>query len=287
VSLATVGVLAAYWFWVRPLAIEVASARSSLEETLNKLKASGWPLDSARLESLREQKGKELEQFSKLTEEVLRQATSMFSSKMTMFGGTAEDFRNEVSRLEYQAMYNQFAEKAEQQQVVLSDEVLGLGENTVSPYTYQLVLQLWSLEALVDLALASNLYPLRDVGVRVPNEGGQAQAASQLTVMPIRAYFLNPTDKEPYLLEVPVRLTLSGKLAHFCAFLRALQTDGRFLPVTNLELRKQPSSIGQRQQGGVSDVIQVTLVCSAFVSFHEKAPAAPSPGGMKLLPRGA
>ena len=141
---------------------------------------------------------------------------------------------------------------------------------------------------MTDLALAAKLTPAHsDVMVEVEVESHrEILPAARLSVLPVRTYALRPEDKEPFLLEFPVRLGLRGKLENLYSFLTALQADDKhFFPVSHLEVRKTFPGEGDT----VKDDIEIDIECSSFLRFKDVTPPSLSRGkNIQLLPpRGA
>lgn len=268
VTLALLGAAAVYFLLVRPLAQDVDGARHSLEAKEEELRKSGWPLDAEKLKRTQEEQKKRKEAFQGRAEETQRHATSMFNQKIKAIATSPEHLPDEVTQLDYQDEFFFLQQRLWQHDIVLAEEVFGLGEDTASPHTYQLVLQLWTVEKLVDLALAMKLTPTKHPTVKVVTEIGKTSYASNVTVLPVRPYFLNAEDKKPYLLEFPVRMELRGTIDSLLTFLRSLHDDETFCPITQLELRKV---LPARTSPG-TDLIEATVECSSFFSYGAKPP---------------
>ena len=299
-----IGCFAVFLFVLRPKAQAVENARSEFTEIQGRLRKSGWPLDAERLEKLLDGVQRRLEGpkdtpgpgdvtaaigIKNKADIVLRDATSMFKPKIEKFFGSTADFMKEASRLDYREEYNQLERRLAGEGIVLAEEVLNLGEGSSSPSTYQLLLQLYTLEAVLDLALESDLRPAKDPNVTVATETNQRGVqAAKLTVLPMRPYFLRPEDKEPYVLEFPVRMTLRGKLEGVCRFLSRLHANGAFFPVTHFEMKTEnPALARPDSEGNVTiDRVEIEVECSAFFRPSEKAPAR-AVKKVKKLPRGA
>lgn len=275
---------AAYYFFVlRPKQQQVARSSSRADRTAADLKEEGWPLDADRLSKLYEQKEKELEKVSERARRVFEESTSTFDPKIQMFFGTNENFRNEVSRLDYQEEFNQIEQQLRGQGIIFAEEVLNLGENTSSDYTYQLVLKLWTVEEVTELVLNHDLTPAKSSSVRVLTETGKQPYASLISALPMVAYFVNEQAEEPYVLEFPVRMTVRGKLQDFTRFLASLTSEGRFVPISRMELRKV---LPNRRQPAL-DVVEVEIECSCFYKLTESVQKQPTGGDRKVLPPGA
>lgn len=285
--------LGLYLFMLRPRRLEVRSAYGALKEKQDKLSESGWPLDSERLNKLLEDMRKQLEGpagkglgIKNRSNLILHQTTSMFAPKVEDTYGSTSVFLEEVSRLDYEEEFNLLEQKLQEQETVFAKEILGIDKDTSSVETYQLVLQIWTIEALVDLTLAHGLRLVKDPSVTVNTETGQRQA-SKLSVLPVRAYALTQEDKDPYILEIPVRMVLHGELANFRAFLRALHDNGRFYPVNHLELKAAVPRQQRDTQGDLRvDRVEVEIECCAFFRFDDEAPKVKFQR-KNVLPRGA
>ncbi len=274
--------IAFYAFVLHPKQKAVSAIEAEVDSLQSQLLAKGWPLESNRLESLHREKAKELERFAGQFQSVLQQATSMFDARANRFFPNPDDFRNEITRLDYREEFIQTERDFEAQDVILADEILGLGENTDAAHTYQLMLKLWTMQALIDLALQHNLSPTKNPAVKVAMENGREVQASNVTILPMKSYVANADDKEPYLLEFPLRMIVRGKLTDFCRFLTALQESGNFLPISNMELRKVEPS----RNLPALDLIEADIQCSSFYRFKEPA-AKPRVKDVRALPPGA
>jgi len=284
-GLLALGAIAGFFFLIRPLREEVLIAREETAEKQAKLQKSGWFIDSERLESLRKQRQREVEKIDQIAQDVINRATNMFTKRITAFYGPNEDFRDAVTRLDFQMEYDKFEQKMRAHRIVLAEEKLGMGPNTESPYVYQLLLHLWTLDAIMDMALANKLAVVPDRSVRVPREGAGAAFASDITALPVRAYFLNSSDKEPFVLEFPVRITFRGSVENFCNFVRALHglnpdtKQQRFFPIVHMELHKTPPS----PRTPANDAVVVTVECSAFYRTGARV-SGPTPNQIRVPP---
>ncbi|MFA4945807.1 MAG: GspMb/PilO family protein [Lentisphaeria bacterium] len=280
----TLAFAAAGWILLQPRRNAVAEARGTVHELQNRLAESGYPLDSERLAKLAEENRRRAEALSRQSDEILRQATALFDRRIKTIFETNAKFRSEVSRLDFQDEFTRTEEAFRGRGIHLAEGVSNLSMNSAAP-NYQLVLQVWTLKELVDLAAGSGLTIARDplVRVAVPGEGGDRPAA-KLSVRPMRAYTIHKGGRQPYLLEFPVRLTVWGRLENLCRFLESLQAGGRFLPVSRLEIQVQAQSV---ERGG-SPVMEATFECSSFYRLDEGEAEAARPGREnRALPHGA
>lgn len=282
------GVLAAvlgvtYAVLLHPLQSQVDDVRAQRDDLKTRLAERDWPLDPERLESLHREMDKDLERFEVLCKQVLEQSGNAFRRQMGRFTeGTTDDFRNVVSRLDYREEYSAVAQRR-QGRVAFDEDVLGLGENSDSIYVYQLLLHLWTVEALTGLALDCGLKPVPHPEITRFDASGRRQRVSQISIEPMQAYKFTEEDGKPYLLEFPVRMVVSGDLESLGRFLARLQTGEQFFPLGHVELRKQLPPMRLPAQ----DRVQATLVCSSFFLLEEKAEEGPRSTERKLLPPGA
>ena len=285
------GFILAWYFLLLPRQEEVRAMRDEQLDLQKKLGDSGWPLESERIKGMLAERSKNAETFSRKADDVFRQATSMFDKSIQERYESFQHFRADVSRLDYQEDFIQIEGQLRSRGIVFGD-TLNLKENSDSPYTYQLLLQLWTLRECVTLAWDNGLNIARDMQPPVgAGSAGEFRAplASRLSVLPVRAYYLTKTDKDPYMLEFPVRLTVTGRIEQLFSYLAALQAGGRFLPVSKIELLKQPPR-RDAAAGGMTDRIEVTLECSSFIRLHDDGRPGPirsAKEAAKPLPRGA
>ena len=255
-------------FFLRPqwnaysdLVGEYASLDKKLSESL-------WPKDSARLKSLLqsyEQVLKGMKRSGKdgdaavagifaadprdlglqnKAELVLQHATSMFNQNITNAYGDVTNFVTKASQTEYKDLYDRTDSMLQGMRVVLEPSIFGMDESTAEPEKYQMILKLWTVQEVVRRA--------RDNNLRVANDPSLTRARlgrpSKISVLPMIPYSLDPQDKEPYLLEFPVRLQVEGTMVNFIKFVQSLQTEECFLPMKQMELlAEQPQPALQIQ----------------------------------------
>jgi hypothetical protein len=160
--------------------------------------------------------------------------------------------------------------------VLISEKTFGISLDTANTETYQLLLHIWTVRELVQLAVEHDLVLAKDPSNAVPTPEGGTALPSRLRVLPVVAYALAADDRMPYLLEFPVRMTLRGTLTDFMAFVGDLQNDKRFLALSRMEiLTEHPRIRGERPTSeGVLAVqnIESTVVCASFFRPGDRAP---------------
>lgn len=277
--LVVVGLFFSYLFLVRPKAQRVRDQEGQLEELKDKLRDSGWTLNAESLERLLDENTKKLKGtkrdgdkgYAGLEEkagQILEQATRTFKKRIEENYTTASTFIDQSGWLDYQSDFNELEVWLRGNGVLISEKTFGISQDTANAEIYQLLLHIWTVRELVQLAVTHDLVFAKDPSNAVPTPEGGTALPSRLRVLPVVAYVISEEDRAPYLLEFPVRMTLRGTLADFMAFLADLQTGENFLPVSRVELlTEHPRIRGERPNSeGLVRVqnIEATVVCSSF-----------------------
>lgn len=286
--LVVVGLALAYFFLLRPRVQAVEEMEARLGELESKLKNSGYTLNADTLDGLlaentKKLKGTKAERGDKgyagLEEratQILEMATRTFKPRIDGNYGNVNTFLDQAGWLDYQSDFTDLDTWLRGNEVLISEKSFGISLDTANSETYQLLLHVWTVRELVQLAVDHDLALARDPSNAVPTPEGGTALPSKLRVLPVAAYALSLDDKVPYLLEFPVRMTVRGALKDFMAFLGDLQTDKRFLAVSRMEiLTERPRIRGERPNSeGVLAVqnIEATVVCSSFFRPGERAP---------------
>ncbi|MCK5803851.1 MAG: hypothetical protein KAI66_13505 [Lentisphaeria bacterium] len=268
-------VFAACWvLFVRPMKKELEKVRDDWEKRQTRLLREGWPLNPGKLEALRESYRARLDGkgsdagIKARSDAVALRSSSMFDERIRTSFGTRGDFMKAVSRLDYQTQFNRVFRELAKEDVLLAPDELKLSEDSSSPYVYQLVLQVWTLEMVVRHALDQGLKVAAAETAKV-RVGNRDVPAAKVTVLPVRAYYAQAKDADPYVLEMPVRMTVSGGVDQCRAFLRQLTSEGTFLPISHLQLyADDPSRPEYERRGSVKiDKVRMEVECSAFFLF--------------------
>lgn len=278
-----------WWFFLHPRQQSLAGTRNAIRDLQTKLVPAGFPLDPERLDSLLRDQKRKGDLINRQADDIQRRATSMFDSKIESAYGSHERFRTSVYLVDYKEEYSRTEQALRSRGVVLAEDVLNIGENTESPYIYQLMLQIWTVKELADLAASRGLVFARDPRFRAPsaNEGWRSLSASKISVLPMRAYYIEAGDHEPFLLEFPVRIVIRTRVEQLCQFLDSLQAGGRFLTVNQMEIIKTVPSQGR---SALSDQVEATLECSSFYRLRNggrEGSTRPPKTELRPLPRGA
>ncbi|MCF7854107.1 MAG: hypothetical protein K9N51_04855 [Candidatus Pacebacteria bacterium] len=283
-GLAIVLYLAVYLMFAHPLARDVKAYRNRVDTKRNALRGSGWPLNYEALQKIADTTERKRAAAERHKNALLDRTTSLFRERILRLYETPLHFQNQVSRLDYQEEFYRIERKLTEHGIKLDRDILGISEESVRPQTYQLVLQLWTLEAITDAMTAHNLRPLPARG-RTNTEGRAAKGTNgaALTVLEPETFYLKGADDKPYLLHFAVRLEVEGAVQDVYRFLATAHTDNAFFTVTQMELHK---ALPEKQN--TADLVEAALECGAFyipdgsVRIEQAIPEAP-----RVLPPGA
>ena len=276
---------------VHPLHARIRDNDEQVDKRRKLLQSSGYPLDSALLEKelghlKRRIEGGDGEPGIKATSEAaLVQATRTFMERIVTGHRSPDMLRQHAARALFQDHFSRIAIKLAERGTHLAPTVLGISDESSSPYIYQLILQAWTVERFADLAEAEGLV-IATVGDTEVEHGGRKVKAADIRLLPVRGYTLGEEDKTPYLVEFPVQATLLGDLPQIKSFLRKLTAGGNFLPATHVEIYTDDPGLpvyhdGQRAK---VDKVRVRVRCSSFLVLGLPGVSAGSP---VHLPTGA
>ena len=173
-----------------------------------------------------------------------------------------------VSRLDYQSEYNRVTTSLAEKEILLDASVLNLNEDMPTPYIYQCMMQIWTVEKLVDLALTSGV----TITTLPERRRGQGRVA-KISVEPMQAYFLSPQNEQPYLLEFPVKLSIEGTLESCMGFIDSLTGEGVFMPPRHFEIFAFPPANNEAGEDGLfkSGSLRLNLVCPSYLACVDTA----------------
>ncbi len=267
IAFAAVGYIRVYPRWVEYT--EIRDEKASIEAKLIK---SEWPKDPERLKSILSLLTKRLEKdngnnngkgLKAETEEVMAKATSMFNERIINEYESIGDFIQKASQTEYKNQYDVLDSYLQGKNINLDNTIFGMDVATSEPLKYQMLLKLWTVKEVVDCALQAKLFV-----ISIPSpSGGRGKTASMRTVKPMQSYYINNNDANPYLLEFPIYIELRGTLENFSKFTDILFSEGRFLPLSKIELAALPPSLKAQpdKQGNIySRIITARVTCSSF-----------------------
>ena len=265
------------WFLlVRPLRQAVRDSREEVASKRRSLTKRGWPLQRQKLEGLLAERKRLLEGDGKddpgleaRSEQVLYHATSMFRERIRQSFASELSFVKNASNIDFREAFNHLLRQAAAKNIWLSPKVLNLSEETSSPYTYQMLLQVWTVERLLDKVLDARLLVAAHESEKV-KVGNYVHPAAKVEVQPIKAYYLTADGGQPYLLEVPVRLMLKGRINDVRNFLATLTAAPDFLPPMHVEILAEAPKPAKRKKEDETmgpDDVRMHVICSAFFAF--------------------
>lgn len=252
--------LAFMYFIVSPIREEFSEIQSNVQLIEGRLRGSQWPMEPDRLKAYIAELQLEKDgsggkaALARNSRDALNRCQVTFMKKITAEHGDLEGFMRNASRIDYQSDYNRILADYAKRGVRLEPQVLNLSEEMATQYIYQSVMQLWTVDKLLGMAL--------DNGLELGKADGApgVKAASMVSVRPMKAYFLNVGDERPYLLEFPVEIGVSGSLASCLNFVEGLNAGEVFLPPVSFEVFSMPPDGGHD-----AGFIRMRLVCSSFL----------------------
>ena len=280
-----------YWFLIHPQHSSIKEQEEDLTKERKRLQKTGYPLDSGLLEKeIKRLKGwidggGDKPGIRATSQAVLADATRMFKNRILGGWPSPSQFRQEADLAFFQEDFSRIRLKLAKRGVHLAPSVLGISNESSSPYFYQLILQIWTAERLADLAAEEGLAIATVDGVEVDHGGNRAKAAN-IRVLGVRGYILANADEKPYLIEFPVEATLLGELGQVKSFLRKLTSRGNFLPPTHVEIYADDPARPAYREGRQIKVtgVKVRVQCSSFFTLGSQV----APRGKALgLPGGA
>jgi len=261
-----------YFVFFRARVQELSDSRRALAKTQKKLQDTSWPNDASRLKRLLDGFNKDIngvgekQGLKQIAESTLQRCTSLFAVKIQDAYGDDKNFMEKASQVEFKDEFDKLDSYFQGKGIFLAKTIFGLDDTSLDSSKYQMLLKVWTTEKLVNLALEHKLTVVSKHDPKVQTSQRNKPFAL-ITALPINSYILNAGDKQPYLLEIPVKITVAGNMSRFLNFTEALQSEEIFLPITRLEIQAYPPN--DKDKGNsegllIMDRIQATIVCSAF-----------------------
>ena len=197
IMLIAVALAALAWLVVvRPQRQQWRDGLKLLDEKRSALQRRGWTLDQAKLQQFLDSRMLVLdgngaaEPGLKLrAEQVQQHAAAMFRERIQKGFQTPDGFVRNAANIDFREAFTDLQRRLAGDGIHLAPEVLHLSEDSSLPYTYQLLLQVWTLDRLVDLVLENHLQVMTDPKAKVRTATGELPAA-RITMQPIVAYYL-------------------------------------------------------------------------------------------------
>ena len=268
-----------YFYGVVPLDKRVQRKEQSISETAEGLSDRGWPGHPERLQRLLKKRRKESDLLKDKAKQLNKLVDTTFRDRiMESFGAEAvqnpSTFRQYVSRLDYQEFYTSIISEWKSRNIFLSEELINLSKNTVSSHIYRLILKLWSLDTILNLATENGLSVVTvpesaepaeeadSAGLEANAEAGEGDDKASLVQLPrVREYYLAESEEEPYLLGLPVVMEVTCTTGELMDFLRSLSSYDSLVVLNHIDIKKQPPQNGGKDY---RNSLRVKLSCSTF-----------------------
>ena len=266
------GLLLLFVLVIRPTVEETRDMREELANKEKRLNKSKWPMQKESLEKILAQETKRLEGkggLKAMSDDAMKLACSALQWRMTARGyKKMADFMGGVLNSQFQQEFSDMQSRFEQGGLYVCPEILNLSLTTKSKYSYQLLLQCWSIDMLVDLAGKSGLRFRTHDEISTTALDGSRRSAALLAVQPMKAYVLDDKkDNAPFLLEFPVRMGVEGTLEQITSFLKSLNVAGQFFGVRGFEILSPVPKVPSGKDGKAADTLQLNIECSAFLKI--------------------
>ena len=260
-----------YLLVIRPSIQDAIDMRKDLTSKEKRLSKSKWPMQKESLEKILSEEKKRLEGkngLKAMSDDAMKLACSALHGRMTARGyNKMSDFTGGVLNSQFQQEFSDMQARFEQNGLYVCPEILNLSLTTKSKYSYQLLLQCWCVDMLVDMAGKSGLRFRNHDEISATALDGSRKPAALISVLPMTAYSLDDKKEPvPFLLEFPVRLGVEGTLEQIMSFLQSLNTAEQFFGVRGFEiLSPAPSKIPSGKNAKTKDVLQLNIECAAYL----------------------
>ncbi|MDT8389214.1 MAG: hypothetical protein RRC34_01740 [Lentisphaeria bacterium] len=285
ISALILGYLIAQVVVLRPSRVEARAKRKKIDKDIRELVAKGWPLNEGELKRLLSRTTQRRDAAERQRAALFQRAGQPFQTAILERFGSPRNFQQQISRLDYQEEFKRLENYLTDNRIVTLPEVFKLSEDTVGLENYKLVLQLWTIEAVVKTAYDKGLrIAYVPAGELAAVDGQPPARVSDLGAMPIVPYLPVSHVTVPYLLRIPVRARVSGTVEQLHAFLTSAATGDVFFTVDHIQARKPiPPDVRYSD-----DRIEAVLECSTFyILDSESGRKMMKKPEIKLLPSGA
>ena len=284
VALILAGVqVAVYFLLLKPQSDAVQEITESIDDLRSTMKSGKWPWDNVLLEKhlkeLRKEAGGDAKGGGKRPDRLERARKMMGGTfhaniqKLYDPEGKTEikivDFMANATRLDYQAEYDRVDKALKQRNIFLSKEVLGIGPDAQGTYMYQMLMRIWTVEKLCQLAAENELAVCMENGTakNVGRGRGVKPIAHIVSYLP-RAYYELPISERPYLIDFPVEIDVEGTLEACMDYLHALDSDTVCMPPIHYEIISNPPTEKKGDDEGWVKLgkVRMRLVCSSYLT---------------------
>jgi len=295
--------ICSFFFLIRPQLKKLKKTHKEVARAKRKMSEKSWPADIERLKSLLYVYNKKLQDKSgiqplpinkmgleSLSKKIIKDATKVFAPIISQYNSSSERFRQRLSRFDFESDLDTLERNMKDKGIFFHPDVLNLSKNTdcEAGCKYQLALQTSALEMIINQVLKSGMqimhHPTKTIKV-----GRYPQYVSNVSVLPPIAYYLSKNNSNPYVVEFPIRLHITGTTKQLIHLLENLQTEDHFFPVNHMQIYTKPeiSSTYKEYSLNNKENVIVEIECSCFFNYSDKGATESTNNSKKELPRGA
>lgn len=253
-----------YALFIRPRQLSLAKKQSLIQEKTMQFNQLNMPKDPSLLEYQLQTATRLLEGapeqgfdgLNALTEETLAYATRSFTNKIRQNYTDTLAFIYGATRLDYKDLQERIAaEFTLEANGQASHPLLMEQDETQTQPVWQMIGKLWAIQEVLDKT--------RKAGLTLATD---QDGLKFINALPIIAYTLqDSTEGNIFLLEFPVKATLTGTLEQFLAFVESVQTPECFLPLKRLTIKTTPPPALLPGNENPVERCEFTIQCSAFM----------------------
>ncbi len=296
-----IGCVAVYILVLRPIRIKVADDSAMISRKRSELTSRNWPLEPDRLRAILErnlkklngtgdtaaQNARDASGLRRKSELVLKECTGTLIPRIKKIFQNPSDFFNGVTRLDYEEEFLEFESQLASRGIFLSEDVFGISSKTDSPHIAEMLLQIWTVDEITDIAFKNGIFIAREKGVFTVDDRGKRRPVSRIRLLEPRRFKLQEKGSV-YVTEFPVRLTLIADSQRLSAMFKHLQQGDTFLPVNRMQINVMPRLLEQEDKIQIdSRTLMVEIECSSFFRDPGDMPSSIQPEKKEIIPVGA
>lgn len=286
-------------FGLRPSSAAVEDLEYEISKLEKRLMSAKLPQEQSVLEDIRKKSEAHSKMLKQKGKSVMALYQSTYLPQIESHNWRLDSFIHQTpkpTRDLYMNEYDRIIRNSAYGDLEQSAGLLGLQRTSDSPDRYQLLLQLWCLEVLLNQAKEQNLVLIKQVhedtmgqdrtgaGRRGPRQRGEGKegigaAVEQLCVMVLppvvyvedngkdKKKSKNSTSAKPVYLRLGFRIGVSGTLRDCAGYLTKLEQSGSFFGLEALELQQLPPQAKAAERDDEAPV-QLSLECVTYVPFE-------------------
>jgi len=263
-----------YIYFIRPVSSGNDFFQGQITKKRSDLSSSKLPLDPKKLEIIHAERQRLLRKAAKQKELVEGYSHRQIMAKINNFFGdedsiTLSEFISSVQNVHYQQHYERVKASFNSYGIYWDEAANSLGltakTSAVSKkLRYELLLSLWTFEYVVKAAQSKGMSIGKDYKAKkVKFKYGSALPVKARVLEP-RRYVLASSNKDHFLTEFPVVITLEGRISQFLNFLQLCNRKDSFLPVSHIKVEKT-----QDAKSYSPDWLVIEVECSFFLSLDK------------------